>query len=674
MKIKVRKLISIALVMLMCLALMPAIASAAGHMNNVIDISLLDGNNLIGVYTNWDYQYDGYNTEIFVTNDVTVVGSATNIGGNFNINIASGKTVRWEAQFYQATGDASAFIGLSNEGVFEVVTGAIISTAQSNAVDSSSAIYFPNYGNATLIISGGIVTSNHVYRTIENINASNTIIINSGLVNNTGSGKAIETNGTVALSGGTVSATTGVAIEASYIDVTGTASVRSNPGATAIKSNWLSANVATGILTVTGNVEVTDGKVWASFDGEITITGNVECVANTWPAGIGTGDSGTNDSAKVTIIGDVSFSGTNGKYIEAHDGGITYVTGSITGNPVIYVDTKTLTLGTPTTANGLSYQGYFWDVYTDDSKTPQSYVYVRQGVINPVAPTITGPTTMSLTVGYAATSTGAYTFAGNPDPGVSMSGNPAIRWNETTLCLDIAAGLAAGTYPVVLTASNGVLPNATLTFTLTVNSSGGGGYTSGGGGGVSSYSVSFNTNGGSAITSRNVNAGAKLTAPTNPTKQGYTFDGWYTDAALKSAYDFDKAVFSSFTLYAKWAAGSTGSIIVKLSIGSASYTVNGVTKTMDVKPYIVDGRTMVPLRFIAEALGAKVDWNGDTETATVTLDGKVLSVKIGALAPGMDVPAVIKDSRTMVPLRYLGEALGCKLEWNPDTGTIVITK
>ena len=40
---------------------------------------------------------------------------------------------------------------------------------------------------------------------------------------------------------------------------------------------------------------------------------------------------------------------------------------------------------------------------------------------------------------------------------------------------------------------------------------------------------------------------------------------------------------------------------------------------------------MVPLRFIAEALGAKVDWNGDTETATATLGGKVLSVKIGAL-------------------------------------------
>jgi hypothetical protein len=84
-------------------------------------------------------------------------------------------------------------------------------------------------------------------------------------------------------------------------------------------------------------------------------------------------------------------------------------------------------------------------------------------------PAINGPTALTLTEGYAATSTGPYTLAGNPAPAVTKtSGDVAITWNSATLRLDIAAGLTAGTYPVALTAANGVLPDATLTFTLTV--------------------------------------------------------------------------------------------------------------------------------------------------------------------------------------------------------------
>ena len=85
------------------------------------------------------------------------------------------------------------------------------------------------------------------------------------------------------------------------------------------------------------------------------------------------------------------------------------------------------------------------------------------------APTINGPTTMTLIEGYAATSTGAYTITGNLTPDVTKtSGNGKITWNNTTKKLDIAAGLAAGSYPVVLKASNSVKPDATITFTLTV--------------------------------------------------------------------------------------------------------------------------------------------------------------------------------------------------------------
>jgi hypothetical protein len=100
------------------------------------------------------------------------------------------------------------------------------------------------------------------------------------------------------------------------------------------------------------------------------------------------------------------------------------------------------------------------------------------GVVTVVFPvtgalTITGPVTMALAAGYAATSTGVYTISGTPIPTVSKeSGNAAIVWNGSAMKLEIAAGLAAGTYPVVLKASNGADPDATLTFTLTVTASG----------------------------------------------------------------------------------------------------------------------------------------------------------------------------------------------------------
>lgn len=87
-----------------------------------------------------------------------------------------------------------------------------------------------------------------------------------------------------------------------------------------------------------------------------------------------------------------------------------------------------------------------------------------------VAPAITGSTAMTLTEGYAATATSTYDVTGYPSPTVTKtSGNDKITWNGTDKILQITAGLTAGTYPVVLTATNGISPDVTLTFTLTVN-------------------------------------------------------------------------------------------------------------------------------------------------------------------------------------------------------------
>ncbi|MDR0272328.1 MAG: copper amine oxidase N-terminal domain-containing protein, partial [Clostridiales bacterium] len=57
---------------------------------------------------------------------------------------------------------------------------------------------------------------------------------------------------------------------------------------------------------------------------------------------------------------------------------------------------------------------------------------------------------------------------------------------------------------------------------------------------------------------------------------------------------------------------------------------------------------------------------------TITLDGQTVSLTIGQTAPGMDVPAQIIDGRTMVPVRYIAEALGAFVDWNDATRTITI--
>ena len=87
----------------------------------------------------------------------------------------------------------------------------------------------------------------------------------------------------------------------------------------------------------------------------------------------------------------------------------------------------------------------------------------------PLPPDIAGPASMTLTEGYAATSTGVYAVSGDMPVSVAkLSGDDHITWNSATNRLDIAEGLPPGVYPVVLTAGNGVAPDATLTFTLTV--------------------------------------------------------------------------------------------------------------------------------------------------------------------------------------------------------------
>ena len=96
----------------------------------------------------------------------------------------------------------------------------------------------------------------------------------------------------------------------------------------------------------------------------------------------------------------------------------------------------------------------------------------------------------------------------------------------------------------------------------------------------------------------------------------------------------------------------------------------------DGQPYVdANSRTMIPVRFVTEALGAKVSWDGPNQTAVIEKDGTTVKIKIGStdltvIKSGktstvkMDTAAVVKDGRTYVPIRFVAEALGAKVDYS----------
>lgn len=110
-----------------------------------------------------------------------------------------------------------------------------------------------------------------------------------------------------------------------------------------------------------------------------------------------------------------------------------------------------------------------------------------------------------------------------------------------------------------------------------------------------------------------------------------------------------------------------------------SVLVNGKTLTMDTPPVQEQGRVLVPMRAIFEAIGAAVKWDGETQTVTGTKDGTTVVLKIGqntALVGSknvtLDVPAKMLGSRTMVPLRFVGESLGATVDWNAAASQVIV--
>ena len=114
--------------------------------------------------------------------------------------------------------------------------------------------------------------------------------------------------------------------------------------------------------------------------------------------------------------------------------------------------------------------------------------------------------------------------------------------------------------------------------------------------------------------------------------------------------------------------------------GDISVYCNEEKLWFDQPPIMENNRVLVPMRFIFEALGAAVDWNGETQTVTAVCGDTNISLQIdrqemyvNGEMKWLDVPARLLNDRTLVPIRAVSEAMEAKVEWIQEDKTVVIT-
>lgn len=203
-----------------------------------------------------------------------------------------------------------------------------------------------------------------------------------------------------------------------------------------------------------------------------------------------------------------------------------YCTATFTSNltNAAKIGMKVTTFGKNILVNGAKYEL----TYLDSGSTPTTKTLESISV--------SGPKT-SFTVGETFTFNGTVTATYSDNSTANVTNNATFIGNNTS---------TAGTKTVTVSyTESGV--TKTTTYTITVNAQT-----------TTTYTVTFNANGhGSAPSAVTVNAGGTVTEPSNPSATGWTFGGWYTDSGCTNAYNFNNAVNSSFTLFAKWTQNSS---------------------------------------------------------------------------------------------------------------------
>jgi len=270
--------------------------------------------------------------------------------------------------------------------------------------------------------------------------------------------------------------------------------------------------------------------------------------------------------------------------------------------------------------------------------------------VPPHSATITGLDTKSLQYSDAPTHIPGFRVSGFPHPTVTLDYNHGglITWDSVVNRLYFAEGIAPGTHEIVLTASNG-LGTDTHTFTLTVI--------------------------GPATTPRP--PATPRPSPSHPQEDdaGTESDSTSTPQPTTSPtpQPIPDSTFPTPSPEDTTEAEAAPIVLLRFEIGSLYYTNHeGEVLLGDAAPFITGNRAHVPLRIIAEALGAEVTWNRATRTGYMANGDTVVSIVVNQPLPdGMGMPVII-NNRTMVPARYISETFGAEVRWDRDNAAVYV--
>lgn len=194
----------------------------------------------------------------------------------------------------------------------------------------------------------------------------------------------------------------------------------------------------------------------------------------------------------------------------------------------------------------------------------------------------------------------------------------------------------------------------------------------------------------STITISGVNLRIDRTVP-----QGNVIAKVQGDAAANTAYhgagdvtdtwkdSYRTAAQAAIATIGTSAAGETDNAVEAIyTIGSTAYTVNGETRTAEVAPYVENGRTYLPVRYVAEALGvtqANILFDKATSVVTLIKGDRVVQLKlntnqltINGSTINMDVKAVTKSNRTVLPIAWVGKALDAVVQYDAASKTVTV--
>lgn len=208
------------------------------------------------------------------------------------------------------------------------------------------------------------------------------------------------------------------------------------------------------------------------------------------------------------------------------------------------------------------------------------------------------------------------------------------------------------------------------------------------------YAVSVpskSENGSVSISPKNAAEGERVTITVVP-KKGYALDkltaldkngkemklkdkgdGKFTFTMPASKVEI-KATFKEAASEPAPPKQETRQTVVQMQIGSRMLISDGVVSQKDAAPVIRNNRTLVPIRFITEALGGEVKWNEAAKEVILVIDGKEIRMRIGETLEKYGVAPMIIDGRTYVPVRFVADELHAAVVWNEAAKTVTITK